>query len=324
MMNKVLVTGATGFVGRHLCELLSRHGHAVVAAARSLPPDHKDPGYEVRAVADIGGDVDWEPLLDGVGSVVHLAARVHVMKEQARDPLTAFRRINVDGTKRLLQSAGMRRVRRFVFVSSIKVHGDATFAAPFTANDELAAADPYAQSKREAERALEEIGGEIGLETVIIRPPLVYGPGVGGNFFRLMQMVDKGIPMPFAGIDNRRSLVYVENLCDLIRECLVNPSAPGNRLLVSDNADVSTPQLIRLIGASMNKKPRLFPMPAVLLGLAAKLAGRSAEVSRLIGSLQVDVAETMRMLDWRPPVSMNDGIRSTVTWYEEQKARASH
>lgn len=324
MMNKVLVTGATGFVGRHLCELLSRQGHEVVAAARSLPANHKDLGYELRAVADIGEDVDWEPLLDGVGSVIHLAARVHVMKEQERDPLTAFRSINVDGTKRLLQSDGMRNVKRFVFVSSVKVHGDATFAAPFTANDELAAADPYAQSKREAERALEEIGGNIGLETVIIRPPLVYGPGVGGNFFRLMQMVDKGVPMPFAGIDNRRSLVYVENLCDLIRECLANPSAPGSRLLVSDNADVSTAQLIRLIGASMNKKPRLFRVPESLLQFAAGVLGRSAEVSRLQGSLQVDISETMNALHWRPPVSLGDGIRSTVTWYEEQKTRASY
>lgn len=319
-MNKILVTGATGFVGRHLCEMLSKKGLTVIGAVRSLPADGEPPGYELRAVGDIAENVDWDPILDGVDGVIHLAARVHVMHEQDNDPLAAFRRVNVLGTEKLLRSANMRTVKRVVYVSSIKVHGDATTASPFSAADTPDPSDPYAQSKLEAEHKLEAIGADVGFETVVIRPPLVYGPGVGGNFLRMMQIVDRRLPMPLASVDNRRSLVYVDNLCDLICECLGNPAAPGKRFLVSDNADVSTPDLIRLIAASMSRPARLFPVPLRLLGLAAKLTGRSAEVSRLIGSLQLDVSGTTQALGWRAPVSLDDGIDATVKWYEAQKA----
>ena len=317
-MQKVLVTGATGFVGRHLCDLLARRGYQVVGTARSLPAGAGNPGYELHEVADIGADVDWDPILDGVDCVVHLAARVHVMDEQETDPLAAFRRVNVEGTQRLLRSDGMRNVKRCVFLSTVKVHGEATRASPFTVGDTPAPADPYAQSKLEAERCLEGIGSEIGLETVIIRPPLVYGPGVGGNFYRLMKMVSKGVPLPFGRIDNRRSLVGVENLCDLILECLSNPSASGNRFLVSDNSDVSTAELVRAIASVMGRPARLLPVPQGMLVFAARLLGKSAEAARLTGSLQVDTRDTMRILNWQPPLELSDGVKSAVDWYQEQ------
>jgi len=321
-MNKVLVTGATGFVGRYLCEFLAKRGLTVVGVARSLPSKRETLDYALHAVGDISKGVDWEPIMSGVDCVVHLAARVHVRNEQERDPLTAFRQVNVAGTEQLLRSNGMRGVKRFIYLSTVKVHGDTNLERPFRANDTLEPLGPYARSKQEAERVVREIDEHNGLETVIIRPPLVYGPGVSGNFLRLMKMVDRGIPLPFALIDNSRSLASVTNLCDLIRECLVNPSAAGQQFLVSDNSDVATPELIRLIASAMHKPARLMPVPAAILTLTAKLVGRSAEMSRLIGSLQVDIEETMQTLNWRPPVSLADGIHATVTWYREQKADA--
>lgn len=321
-MSKVVVTGATGFVGRRLCALLARKGYDVVGTTRSLSTVSRDPGYEVLEVGDIGDAVDWDPILGDADFVVHLAARVHVMNEEESDPLAAFRRINVDGTRRLLRSNGMRNVKRFVFLSTVKVHGEMTHASPFGALDALTPSDPYAQSKLEAERSLEEIGKEIGLETVVIRPPLVYGPGVGGNFYRLMKMVSKGVPLPFGRIDNKRSLVGVDNLCDLILECLSNSSASGRAFLVSDNADVSTAELVRHIAGAMNRPGRLLPIPSVVLRTAAKMLGRSAEAARLTDSLQVDVRDTMRILDWQPPLTLADGIQSAVDWYREQTGNA--
>ena len=321
-MRKVLVTGATGFVGRHLCALLVRRGYEVVGTARSLPTEAGNPGYDIQETGDIGADVDWEPILDGADFVVHLAARVHVMNEEEPDPLAAFRRVNVEGTGRLLRSEGMRTVKRFVYLSSVKVHGEATRASPLTAGDTPVPSDRYAQSKLEAELSLEAIGSEIGLETVIIRPPLVYGPGVGGNFNRLMKMVSKGVPLPFGRVDNRRSLVGVDNLCDLILECLSNPSASGRRFLVSDNSDVSTAGLIRSIAGAMSRPARLVPVPLPLLRFAARLLGRSAEATRLTESLRVDIQDTMRTLNWEPPVTLTDGVKAAVDWYLGQKTDA--
>lgn len=321
-MNRVLVTGATGLVGRNLCKLLVSIGYEVIGTTRSRISDSESLDFELRTIGDIGDDVDWGPILDGIDYVVHLAARVHVMRDAEKDPLAAFRRVNVRGTEQMLRHEGMRGVRRFVYLSSVKVHGEEMTDAPFSASDRLMPVDPYGQSKLEAEQQVEAVGTELGIETVIIRPPLVYGPGVGGNFVRLLEIVDKGIPLPFGWIENSRSLVSVDNLCDLIRECLANCAASGKRFLVSDDNDVSTPDLIRLIAASMSRPARLVPVPVPILTLAAKLLGQSGEMSRLIGSLQVDIEETMRTLNWRPPVSLADGIHSTVTWYQAQKADA--
>jgi nucleoside-diphosphate-sugar epimerase len=314
------VTGATGFVGGHLCGLLHSSGHEVIGTKRSSADSAGMVDYDLRSTGDVGGNVDWGPILEGVDYVVHLAARVHVMKDVEKDPLAAFRKVNVKGTETLLRHEGMRDVKRVIYVSTVKVYGDETREGPFSSADDMSPSDPYATSKLEAEHLVEEIGACAGFETTIIRPPLVYGPGVGGNFVRLLGMVDKGIPLPLGLIKNSRSLVSVDNLCDLIRECLTNQSASGKQFLVSDNSDVSTPDLIRLIASTMSRPARLIPVPPAILRLAAKLVGRSAEASRLIGSLQVDIDEAMRVLNWKPPVSLADGIRSTVTWYEEQKA----
>ncbi len=317
-MSRILVTGATGFVGRHLCKLLASIGHEVVGTTRSNAIGTEVDGYELATIADLGDEIDWGPLLEGTDYVIHLAARVHVMRELEEDPLAAFRRVNVGGTERLLRHEHMRDVKRVIFISSVKVHGDETVKKPFSATDTPVPPDPYGVSKLEAENLVEEIGAEVGFETVIIRPPLVYGPGVGGNFARLLRLIDRGIPSPFGLVRNARSLVSVDNLCDLIRECLGNESAAGKRFLVSDNSDLSTPELVRHIAAALGRPSRLLPVPVVLMRIAANLFGRAAEVSRLTGSLQVDIDATLKTLDWTPPVSVKEGIASTVAWYQEQ------
>lgn len=321
-MKKVLVTGANGFVGSHLSKLLANIGYHVIGATRSVVNEQPSADFELRTVGDIGDDVDWGPVIDGVDYIVHLAARVHVMRDVEKDPLAAFRKVNVKGTENLLRHEAMRDVKRVIYLSTVKVYGDETREEPFSSADSTSPSDPYAKSKLEAEHLVEEIGASAGFETTIIRPPLVYGPGVGGNFVRLLELIDKGIPLPFGLINNSRSLVSVQNLCDLIRECLTNQSASNKRLLVSDNADVSTPELARLIASAMCRQPRLLPVPAALVRFAARLVGRSAEAARLIDSLQVDIDETMQALDWKPPASLPDGIRFTVKWYEEQKVNA--
>ena len=324
---KLLVTGAGGFVGLHLCNSLAKLGYDVIgttrsaAKARNLSKRNLS-NWELRTIGDISADIDWSPVLSDVDLVVHLAARVHIMKDEARDPLAAFRQVNVIGTEQLLRHEGMRGVRRFVYLSSVKAHGEATTDVPLSSSDRLMPVDPYGQSKLEAEQVVQAIGTELGIETVIIRPPLVYGPGVGGNFVKLLGAVNKGVPLPFGLIENSRSLVSVQNLCDLIGECLANTAASGKRFLVSDNEDVSTPDLIRLIASSMSRPARLVSVPVAVLTVAAKLLGQSGEMSRLIGSLQVDIEETMQTLNWTPPVSLVDGIQSTVTWYQEQKTDA--
>lgn len=321
-MSKVLITGASGFVGRHLCELLTGQGYEVRGTIRTAPAEVGPLAWELVGTGDIGGDVDWAPVLEGVDYVVHLAGRVHVMNEKEQDPLTAFRRINVKGTEALMKGAGAHGVKRFVFVSTIKVHGDGTESAPYTSADSLAPPDPYGQSKLEAEDAVERLGKDFGIETTIIRPPLVYGPGVGGNFIRLLGLVARGVPLPFGSIDNSRSLVYVGNLCDLIHKCLSNPSAAGKRFLVSDNVDLSTKQLVQGMAAAMSRPSRLLPVPPAFLRLAGKLLGRTREISRLTGSLQVDISDTIETLGWTPPVTPQEGIRSTVRWFERQHTDA--
>ncbi len=321
-MKRVLVTGATGFVGRHLCGLLRSHGFNVLGAARSAPEDNF--GHPVVVVGDIGDAVDWGAALDGVDAVVHLAARVHVMKETESDPLAEFRRVNVEGTRQLLDSDRMSSVERFVYLSTIKVHGESSVGQRMHIEDQPDPVDPYAASKLEAEDLIAAKARERGFEYTIIRPPLVYGPGVGGNFLRLMKLVDSGVPLPLGSVRNSRSLVGVSNLCDLIRECLLNPNAAGKTYLVSDDEDVSTGDLVREMAAALSRKPRLMPVsPAILLALA-KLAGRSAEVSRLVDSLRVDVSPTLEDLGWKPPISLREGIESAVTWYKGQQDNAGH
>jgi len=295
---KILVTGANGFVGRHLCRVLDAEGLDVVRAVRN-------PMQGAMAVGNMDGRTDWSEALRGVDVVVHLAARVHQIQEKEEDPLAAFRAVNAEGTANLAQQAGAARVKRFIFISSIKA-------------DDPDPDDFYGISKAEAECGLKEICDDSGMELVIIRPPLVYGPGVGANFLRLMKLAASGMPLPLGAVKNRRSLVYVGNLCDLIRICLEHPAAAGQTFLVSDDQDVSTPELLRLLAKAQHKKAWLFPVPEKILRAVGRLSGRSAEVERLCGSLAVDIEHTKNVLDWARPVRLQEGIQKTVAWFREE------
>jgi nucleoside-diphosphate-sugar epimerase len=257
--------------------------------------------------------------LSNVSTVVHLAARVHVLDDPAADPLAAYREVNVDGALRLARSAADAGVRRFVFVSSIKVNGEATHGAPFTEASPPNPVDPYGISKWEAEQGLRQIAGETGLEVVILRPPLVYGPGVKANFRRLLAGVDRGAPFPFGAIHNRRSLVFVGNLADAIVSAVEHPAAAGETFLVSDGPAVSSPELVRAIAHALGRRPRLLDVPPSLLTLAGRVLRRDAVVQRLLGSLEIDSSRIRTTLDWTPPYTMQQGLAETASWW---RARA--
>ena len=313
-----LVTGATGFVGTHVIPALQGAGWAVRAAVRSGAGERLPEGVEAVVVGDLADRPDLGQALDGADAVIHLAGRAHVMRETAADAEAAFRRANVDATRHLAGQAVAAGVRRFVFLSSIKVNGERTTERPFTEADMPAPEDAYGRSKWAAEQALREIAVATGLEVVVIRPPLVYGPGVKANFLRLLGLIERGVPLPFAGLHNRRSLVGVWNLCELIATAARHPAAAGETFLVSDQHDLSTPDLVRSIAAVMGRPARLFPFPTLVLRLGARLAGQGDVVERLVGSLQVDSAKATRLLDWLPMVSVEDGLRRTVEWYQSR------
>jgi nucleoside-diphosphate-sugar epimerase len=280
------------------------------AGAAKLPK-----GTEAIQVDAIGPHTDWAGKLDGIDTVIHLAARVHVMKETTDDPLSEFRYVNTAGTEHLARAATKAGVRRLMYISTIKVNGERTIGAPFTEEDEPAPEDPYAISKWEAEQALQRSGSESGLEIVIVRPPLVYGPGVKGNFLRLLKLVDRGIPLPFNMASNRRSLIALDNLVDLLVRCIQSPQAVSQTFLAADGEDLSTPELIRSIAKALGRRARLFPFPPFLLRLGAKLLGVEEITSRLFGSLAIDSTKAKKLLNWRPPVSVQDGLQLTASWY---------
>ncbi len=305
----VLVTGASGFVGGALCEALSHVGREVIPAVRCTRTIHNE-----RVVGHIGRDTDWSPALPGVDVVVHLAARVHVMSDEEEYPLAAFRSVNTEGTLNLARQCAAAGIRRFVFVSSIKVNGEGR-KQPYGESDQASPRDAYAISKWEAEQGLREIESATGMEVVILRPPLVYGPGVGANFLRLMRSVKKGWPLPFGRVENRRSLLYLGNFTDAIRLCLEHPAAAGKTYLLSDGEDVSSADLVRHLARAMNRPARLLPVPVSWLRMVGALAGRSAEMDRLLGSLAVDSSRIRQELGWRPPFSMEDGFDQTVAYF---------
>jgi nucleoside-diphosphate-sugar epimerase len=316
MKGPVLVTGANGFIGRMLCMSLEEHGYAIRAAVRTPSPAMRlSKAADVVAIGAIGAETDWSEALRGVETVVHLAARVHVLKEKARDPLAEFRLVNVAGTEGLARMAALAGVRRLVYVSSIKVNGEHTHESPFTEAGTPGPQDAYGLSKWEAEQALLKIAAETGLEVVIVRPPLVYGPGVGGNFLRMMEWINRGFPLPLDSVHNSRSLIYLGNLVDALVTCVIHPRAAGKIFLVSDGEDVSTPELIRRLAQAIECRPHLIPFPPTLLRLAGLLTGKSAEVERLLGSLRVDSSKIRRELQWTPPFSMAQGLRETAAWH---------
>ncbi|HUF20675.1 MAG TPA: SDR family oxidoreductase [Burkholderiales bacterium] len=310
---RVLVTGATGFVGSALCAALEQGGVAYRRALRSGASAHA----EDAVVGKIGPDTDWRAALENVTVVVHLAARTHVMRESAADPLAAYREVNVEGTRRLAEAAAAAGVRRFVFLSSIKVNGERTDLLPFGETDAPHPEDAYGITKLEAERVLGRIAVEsdMGMGVTILRPPLVYGPGVKSNFLALMRAVRKGVPLPLGSVDNRRSLVYVGNLVSAIVACLNNHRAAGQTFLVSDGEDLSTPALIRRLGSGLGTRPRVYPFPVSLLRFAGALTGKRAQVARLTDSLQVDSARIRQTLGWTPPVTVEQGLLETARWF---------
>lgn len=313
MTGTVLVTGASGLVGRAVVDRLLRDGIEVRATARSsqagLPIS-----VELMAGLDLGNATDWSAALAGVGTVIHCAARVHVMHEAAAEPLIEFRRVNVGGTVALAAQAAGAGVRRFVFVSSIKVNGEHTSRGrPFHVDDVAAPVDPYGISKLEAEVGLRQVAEDTGLEVAVVRPPLVYGPGVKANFLRMMNWVQRGIPLPFGSIDNRRSLVALDNLVDLLLACSRHPAAAGQTFLAGDGEDLSTTELLRRIGQALGQPARLIPVPMSWLEASFSLMGKRELGRRLCESLQVDITKTRKLLNWSPIISPNEALIKTAT-----------
>jgi UDP-glucose 4-epimerase len=317
---RVLVTGATGFIGGAAVRRLLADGDAVVASTR-----RGDVAFPASvAVANIGAlghDTDWRPALGAVDAIVHAAARVHVLRDTAADPLAEFRRANVEGTVALARQAIAAGVKRFIFISTIKVNGESTDGrAAYRASDPAAAVDPYGVSKHEAEEALRRLAAGSNLELVIIRPVLVYGPGVKGNFRTMLRGLRAGVPLPLASIRNRRSLMAVENLVDLIAVCLRHPEAAGRTFLASDDEDLSTPQLFARVSVLLGRRPRLFPLPMPALRALGRAVGADDVMQRLCGSLQVDVSETRQILGWQPPRRPNDALADMVRHYLQSGA----
>jgi len=307
----ILVTGANGFVGKALVRSLSSDPRfRVRAASRQITqfPERVDP----IASPELGMDADWSDALRGVTAVVHLAARVHVMKDRSADPLAAFRNANVDGTLVLARQAATAGVSRFVYLSSIKVNGEKTGPQPFTEDDSPRPVDPYGISKHQAEVGLRIVAAETDMDVVVLRAPLVYGCGVKANFRRMMGWLHRRVPLPFAGIDNRRTLIALDNLVDLITVCLMHPRAANETFLAGDSEDLSTPDLLRRLGLALGTPARLIPVPAVLLRLGLAAMGFGEEAQRLCGSLRVDSSRARSLLSWDPPVTVDEGLRITA------------
>jgi nucleoside-diphosphate-sugar epimerase len=315
-----MVTGANGFVGKPLCAELRRQGHSVRAALRSANTPVED--VEVVATGAIDGRTDWTDALRGVDGVIHLAARAHVMKETAADPLAEFLKVNLHGTANLAQQAARAGMKRLVYVSSIGVNGNRTDGAQtFSETDTPHPHNDYALSKWQAEQALRRIAQETGLEVVIVRPPLVYGPAAKGNFPRLLTAIDKGMPLPLGGADNARSLIYAGNLVSALIACATHPAAAGKTYLVRDGEDISTALLVEKIAVALGRKNRAFYFPPVLLRAAAAVLGRSDRIDSLFCSLRISDAKIRGELGWAPPYTLEQGLRVTADWFRSQHLR---
>jgi nucleoside-diphosphate-sugar epimerase len=308
---KLLVTGASGFVGKALCVEAAARGFTVRSASRFL--SDLSNSNECVVVGDINGSTDWSDALRGCDVVIHLAARAHVMNETSLDPLTEFRKVNVEGTLNLARQAVALGLRRIIYISSIGVNGAETPIAPFGLMDKPAPHSYYAVSKYEAELGLEKLAADTSIEIVIIRPPLVYGPKAPGNFGSLMRWLRRGVPLPFGAVThNRRSLVALDNLLDLILTCVEHPKAAGQTFLVSDGVDLSTTELLQRMGRAMNLSVRLLPVPVSFMDFIFYFFGKRVMAQSLFGSLQVDISKTLEVLNWKPPVSIDEGLRRAV------------
>lgn len=318
----VLLTGATGFVGRGVLARLCAEPEVYPRIAVRQPLGELPDGVDCVRIDGLTASQSWGDALRGIDVVIHAAARVHVMEERAADPLAEFRAVNVEATRHLARQAVAAGVKRFVYVSSIKVNGEETEPGhPYGADSAANPQDPYGQSKFEAEQALFAIAEETGLEVVVVRPPLVYGPGVKANFASLMGALQRRLPLPFGAIDNRRSLVARDNLVDFLLLCARHPAAAGQVFLVSDGQDLSTAQLCRELSDGLGVRSRLLPVPAFLLRIAGRLTGRSQQIQRLLGSLQVDISTARQRLGWVPPLSVQQALRETAQWYGERRGQ---
>jgi nucleoside-diphosphate-sugar epimerase len=313
-----LITGANGFVGQALCAHLLQHGHGVHAAVRSDAAWIM--GLENSIVGNLDAHTYWSSALRGVEVVIHLAARVHVMQDTSTDPLAEFRRVNVEATEHLARQAVLAGVKRLVYVSSIKVNGEGTSGiTSYSEQDLPAPQDPYGVSKWEAEQVLHRVAAETGLEVVIVRPPLIYGAGVKGNFISLFSVIERGVPLPLKGADNARSLVYVGNFVDALRVCATHPNAAGQTYLVSDGEAISTAQLVANIATALGCRNPAFYFPVGLLRRIGSALGRTAAIDRLFGSLRTNDQKIRNELAWQPPYTMAQGLNETANWY-----RAAH
>jgi UDP-N-acetyl-alpha-D-quinovosamine dehydrogenase len=319
-LSLLLITGASGFVGRAVCVNALSLGFRVRGTHRSTGSAGLVPAQvEKFQVPSIDRKTDWSRALDGVSAVVHLAGRVHIISNGGEDALAMYREVNTVGTERLARMAANVGVRRFVYVSTIKVNGEQTLTAPFLESDIPRPKGGYAVSKWESEQILRRIEAERGLDVVILRPPLVYGEGVGANFYHLLRLVEKRIPLPLMAIANRRSFIYVKNLADAILTSATHPKARGQTFLVSDGDDISTPELIRRISEAMELPARMFRCSARLLGVAAKAVGKSAEANRLLSSLVIDSTKIRYETSWIPRYTMLQGLKETAQWYLASK-----
>jgi len=306
MSRDILVTGAAGFVGSEVARKLNSHGFSVIPASRQVL-DGPGRSLVIRSLSDLS---EHSETLQNIDAVVHCAARAHIMNDEVTDPLAEYREVNVNGTLSLARQASEAGVRRFVFISSIKVNGEQTpLNQPFTADHTPEPQDAYGISKMEAERGLRDLAASTGMEVVIIRPPLVYGPGVKGNFASMIRLVEKGLPLPLGAIHNKRSLVGLDNLVDLIITCVDHPAAANQVFLAGDGEDLSTTELLRGVAKADNRPSRLVPVPAGLLTLGATILGKKAMAQRLLGSLQVDISKARELLGWAPPLSVEEGLK---------------
>lgn len=304
----LLLTGANGFLGSRIAAALKSKSDVKLTAA--VRRSSKIPATNILIVPDLDACTDWSAALINQVVVIHAAARTHIMKDEAADPLTEYRRVNVDGTLNLARQAAAAGVNRFIFISSIKVNGEqTTLGRPFTTNDIPTPEDAYGISKWEAEQELQKLANETTMELVIIRPPLVYGPGVKGNFGNLIKLIQDGLPLPLGCVKNNRSLVGIDNLVDLIITCIYHPAAANQVFLAGDGKDLSTTELLCCIAKAMGKPSRLIPVPQSILMFCARLLGKSGVANRLLGSLQVDISKAQNFLDWEPPYTIYEGLR---------------
>lgn len=317
-MVKVLLTGSTGFLGSVLrSSLILQNKYKVVSAVRTISTGVT---HDTFVVGNIDSQTNYGEALVGADVVVHLAARAHIMKDEVSDPLAEYRKVNVNGTFNLARQAAAAGVKRFIYLSSIKVNGESTSGrSVFSDTDTPAPVDPYGLSKNEAEDGLRQLSKETGMEVVIIRPPLVYGPGVKANFLNLLKLSSTGVPLPFGLVNNRRSMVYVGNLVDFIIRCIDQPNAANETFLVSDGEDLSLRLLIGRIRSTLGRSALLLPVPLFVFQLAAALTGKRAVVDRLIGDLQVDSSKARHLLNWTPPYTVKQGIAATVADYIKRK-----